>query len=110
MDRPVARAPARGPARRGAAIVSVRAERRSRMAYAWREACVLRGVGQLAPNLLLCDEDRDHTDSLAAELGRRGHGITVARSCADAFAAACALDFDAMILAPYLRDGSALVL
>lgn len=61
-------------------------------------------------NVLLCDEERDATDVLAAELRDLGHAVTIARSCADTFAAACTYDFDALIVAPDLRDGSALVL
>ncbi len=60
--------------------------------------------------LLLCDEDRRHTDVLAARLDALGHTVEVVRSHAEAFAIACAYDIDALVVAPFLRDGSALVL
>jgi DNA-binding response OmpR family regulator len=61
-------------------------------------------------NVLLCDEERDVTGALAVELEELGHAVTVVRTCADAFTAACAIDLDAMVVAPFLRDGSTLVL
>jgi DNA-binding response OmpR family regulator len=61
-------------------------------------------------SVLLCDDDRDATDALTADLRDLGHAVTTARSCADTFAAACTYDFDALVAAPFLRDGSALVL
>lgn len=61
-------------------------------------------------NVLLCDEEREATDLLGAGLRDLGHAVTIARSCADTFAAACTYDFDALLVAPFLRDGSALVL
>jgi len=61
-------------------------------------------------NVLLCDDEHDATDALASELERLGHVVTVARTCAEAFAAACAKDFDVLVAAPFLRDGSTLVL
>jgi DNA-binding response OmpR family regulator len=64
----------------------------------------------VVPNVLLCDDERDATGALAAELEQLGVAVTVVRTCADAFAAACALDLDALVAAPYVRDGSALVL
>lgn len=67
-------------------------------------------MSERVANLLLCDEERVPTDLLAAQMRERGHAVTVARSCSDAFAAACAYDYDALIVAPFLRDGSALVL
>lgn len=60
--------------------------------------------------VLLCDDERDEVDALATDLEHLGHDVTVARSCADAFAAACAHDFDILVAAPFLRDGSTLVL
>ena len=64
----------------------------------------------LVANVLLCDDERDSTATLARELQELGHGVTIARTCAEAFAAACARDFDALVATPFLRDGSALVL
>ena len=64
----------------------------------------------LVANVLLCDDERDSTEVLARELESLGHAVTIARSCAEAFAAACASDFDVLVAAPFLRDGSALVL
>jgi len=61
-------------------------------------------------NVLLCDDERGSTEALARELESLGHSVTIARSCAEAFAAACASDFDVLVAAPFLRDGSALVL
>lgn len=60
--------------------------------------------------MLLCDDDREATSTLSLELRRFGHWVTTTRSCAEAFAAACAEDFDALLFAPFVRDGSALVL
>lgn len=60
--------------------------------------------------LLLCDDERDAADALAVDLEGLGHDVTVARTCAEAFAAACAHDFDVLVAAPFLRDGSTLVL
>jgi len=62
------------------------------------------------PNILLCDEERASTDALATELRALGHTVTITRSCTDAFSAACANDYAALVVAPYLRDGAALVL
>lgn len=64
----------------------------------------------LPAKLLLCDEDRRHTDTLARGLDELGHAVEVVRSHAEAFAIACAYDIDALVVAPFLRDGSALVL
>lgn len=74
-------------------------------AYASRQ-----GVGIFRSNVLLCDQEREGTDLLAADLRDLGHAVTIARSCADTFSAACSYDFDALVLAPILRDGSALIL
>lgn len=60
--------------------------------------------------VLLCDEDRSHTETLAAGLERLGYAVEVVRSYAEAFAIACAHDIDALVVAPFLKDGSALVL
>lgn len=64
----------------------------------------------LPAKLLLCDEDRRHTDALARGLDELGHAVEIVRSHAEAFAIACAYDIDALVVAPFLRDGSALVL
>ena len=61
-------------------------------------------------NILLCDEERASTDALAAELTALGHKVTIVRTCNEAFGAACSTDFGALVVAPYLRDGAALVL
>jgi DNA-binding response OmpR family regulator len=61
-------------------------------------------------NVLLCDDENGATAVLTSDLRGLGHAVTVARSCADTFAAACTYDFDALVVAPFLRDGSALVL
>jgi DNA-binding response OmpR family regulator len=61
-------------------------------------------------SVLLCDDERDSTDLLAQELESFGHAVTIAHTCAEAFAAACAGDFDVLVAAPFLRDGSTLVL
>jgi ActR/RegA family two-component response regulator len=60
--------------------------------------------------VLICDEDRAHTDQLAWGLYELGYVVEVVRTYAEAFAIACAHDLDALIVAPFLRDGSALVL
>lgn len=67
-------------------------------------------VGSLRSNVLLCDDERELTDALATQLENLGHSVTIARSCADTFAHACGHDYDALVIAPFLRDGSALVL
>ena len=60
--------------------------------------------------VLVCDEDRTHSEGLACALLELGYAVEVVRSYAEAFAIACAHDLDAMIVAPTLCDGSALVL
>lgn len=60
--------------------------------------------------VLICDDDRAHTLALAADLGRLGYIVETVRTYAEAFAIACAHDIDALVVAPFLRDGSALVL
>jgi DNA-binding response OmpR family regulator len=60
--------------------------------------------------VLICDEDRAHTQALAVGLEQLGYVVEVVRSYAEAFAIACAHDLDALVVAPFLRDGSALVL
>lgn len=60
--------------------------------------------------VLICDEDRFHTQTLAAGLEQLGYVVEVVRSYAEAFAIACAHDLDALVVAPFLKDGSALVL
>lgn len=67
-------------------------------------------MSSLRPTVLLCDDERECTQVLAADLESLGHTVTIVRSCADAFGTACANDFDALLAAPFLRDGSALVL
>jgi DNA-binding response OmpR family regulator len=60
--------------------------------------------------ILLCDDDRTHTQSLARGLAELGYAVETTRCHAEAFAIACSLDLDALVAAPFLRDGSALVL
>lgn len=60
--------------------------------------------------VLVCDEDRIHTDALAAGLAELGYAVEITRSHAEAFAIACAFELDGLVAAPFLRDGSALVL
>jgi DNA-binding response OmpR family regulator len=67
-------------------------------------------VRAFGSTILLCDEEREPTDALAAELVQLGHRVALARSCAEAFAYACAHDVDALVVAPFLVDGAALVL
>lgn len=69
-----------------------------------KHAAQPRDVGSRRCTILLCDEDRTHTEPLAFELVNLGHTVTVARSYADAFAAACAYDYDIILAAPFLRD------
>jgi ActR/RegA family two-component response regulator len=63
-----------------------------------------------APVVLICDEDRVHSDALAYGLDERGYAIEIARSFADAFAAACRFDVKALVAGAQLRDGSTLAL
>lgn len=77
----------------------------------------MRGVGDLrmtvpggGSSILLCDEERESVAPLAAELAALGHEVTIACSCAEAFAAACAHDYDVLVAAPFLRDGATLLL
>jgi DNA-binding response OmpR family regulator len=67
-------------------------------------------VSALRRTVLICDEDRSHTQTLAAGLEELGYAVEVVRSYAEAFAIACAHDIDALVVAPFLKDGSALVL
>lgn len=60
--------------------------------------------------VLICDEDRAHTETLAAGLEDLGYATLVVNTYAEAFAIACAHDIDALVVAPFLKDGSALVL
>lgn len=60
--------------------------------------------------VLICDEDRIHTETLAAGLEKLGYAVEWVRTYAEAFAVACAQDIDALVVAPFLKDGSALVL
>lgn len=60
--------------------------------------------------VLICDEDRFHTEVLSAGLEKLGYAVEVVRTYAEAFAIACAHDIDALVVAPFLKDGSALVL
>ena len=61
-------------------------------------------------SVLLCDEDRESAAPLAAELEDLGHDVTIVCSCSEAFSAACARDYDALVAAPFLRDGATLLL
>lgn len=67
-------------------------------------------VGAARRTVLICDEDRLHTETLAVGLQQLGYVVEAVRSYAEAFAIACAHDLDALVVAPFLRDGSALVL
>ena len=67
-------------------------------------------MGSARKSVLICDEDRLHTQALAIGLEQLGYVTTSVRSYAEAFAIACAHDLDALVVAPFLRDGSALVL
>lgn len=67
-------------------------------------------MGAARRTVLICDEDRLHTQSLAAGLDQLGYVVEVVRTYAEAFAIACGHDLDALVVAPFLRDGSALVL
>ena len=60
--------------------------------------------------VLICDEDRFHTQTLANGLDALGYAVEHVRSYAEAFAIACAHDIDVLVVAPFLKDGSALVL
>lgn len=60
--------------------------------------------------VLICDEDRFHTEVLSAGLEKLGYAVETVRTYAEAFAIACAHDIDALVVAPFLKDGSALVL
>lgn len=77
----------------------------------------MRGVGDLrttvpveGSSILLCDEERESVALLAAELEALGHEVTIVCSCAEAFAAACAHDYDVLVAAPFLRDGATALL
>jgi DNA-binding response OmpR family regulator len=80
----------------------------ARHVRAWQDVRAIRS--NLVAKVLLCDDERDSTDVLAKELASLGHTVTIARTCAEAFAAACGEDFDVLVAAPFLRDGSTLVL
>lgn len=67
-------------------------------------------MGAARRSVLICDEDRLHTQTLANGLDQLGYVVEAVRSYAEAFAIACAHDLDALVVAPFLRDGSALVL
>jgi DNA-binding response OmpR family regulator len=67
-------------------------------------------VSSARRTVLICDEDRFHTQTLAAGLEQLGYAVEVVRTYAEAFAIACAHDIDALVVAPFLKDGSALVL
>src|SRR6185436_19523276 len=60
--------------------------------------------------VLICDDDRVHTQALVSGLEQLDYAVEVVRTYADAFAIACARDIDVLLVAPFLRDGSALVL
>ena len=77
----------------------------------WPDACEhLLAVSVLRRTVLLCDEDRGHTEHLAAGLEELGYVVEVVRTYAEAFGIACAHDVDALVVSPFVRDGSALVL
>ena len=76
----------------------------------WPDECVVERVTLPVSNVLICDGEREPTNVLARDLEELGHRVVVASSCADAFSAACAYDFDGLVAAPFLSDGSALVL
>lgn len=59
---------------------------------------------------MICDDDGVAADLLALQLEELGHSVFIARSCGAAFTAACAQDFDALLCAPFLRDGSTIAL
>ncbi|MEA2751506.1 MAG: hypothetical protein QOI41_5649 [Myxococcales bacterium] len=61
-------------------------------------------------SILLCDEERECAVPLAVALEDLGHDVTIVTSCAEAFSAACAHDFDVLVAAPFLRDGATLLL
>lgn len=67
-------------------------------------------MGNEGARVLLCDADHEAATLLAAELADLGHEVTIVCSCADAFSAACAQDFDALVAAPFMRDGATLLL
>lgn len=77
----------------------------------------MRGVGDCrttvgfgGSSILLCDEERESAALLASELEECGHDVTIVCSCAEAFSAACAHDYDVLVAAPFLRDGATLLL
>ncbi len=67
-------------------------------------------MGAARRTVLICDEDRLHSETLTAGLQELGYAVDTVRSYAEAFAIACAHDLNALVVAPFLRDGSALVL
>jgi DNA-binding response OmpR family regulator len=60
--------------------------------------------------VLICDEDRAHTNALRGALEDLGWAVELTRSYAEAFALACAIDLEGIVCAPFLTDGSALAL
>lgn len=60
--------------------------------------------------VLICDDDRIASGALAVELEKLGHSVLVTCSTSEAFSAACVHDFDALLCAPFLRDGSTIAL
>lgn len=74
----------------------------------WLEACSLTFVPRR--NILICDDDRLHASVLASGMSELGWCPLVVRTYGEAFATACAADFEALVVAPFLRDGSALAL
>ena len=61
-------------------------------------------------NILLCDEERASAEALGAGLTALGHAVTIVRTYDEAFGVACATDLVALVVAPSLRDGAALML
>jgi ActR/RegA family two-component response regulator len=59
-------------------------------------------VSSARKTVLICDEDRAHTQTLAEGLERLGYAVEMVRSYAEAFAIACAHDIDALVVAPFL--------
>lgn len=60
--------------------------------------------------VVLCDDDRAHAAALGGELVARGWRVALVERYTEAFALCCAHDVDALLVAPFLRSGSALVL
>ena len=114
----------------GRPVAHARRTKRAPSAIAWRaragfpaQVCwrlrgprnaYARGVGDCrtteGSSILLCDEERESAALFASELEELGHEVTIVCSCAEAFSAACAHDYDVLVAAPFLRDGATLLL